>query len=36
MIAGAADRQGEALRADPKTLTANPNLPFEVPIALRP
>ena len=29
MIAAAADRQGEAARADALTLTANPNLPFE-------
>ena len=28
MIAAAADRQGELVRADPKTLTANPNLAF--------
>ena len=30
MIAAAADRQGEAVRADPLTLTADPNLPFEL------
>lgn len=35
MIAGAAAHQGEALRVDPKTLTADPNLPFEVPLAWR-
>ncbi|MFY9779172.1 MAG: tRNA (adenosine(37)-N6)-threonylcarbamoyltransferase complex transferase subunit TsaD [Candidatus Baltobacteraceae bacterium] len=29
MIAAAADRQGEAVRADPLTLSADPNLPFE-------
>jgi N6-L-threonylcarbamoyladenine synthase len=29
MIAAAADRQGAALRVDPATLSANPNLPFE-------
>jgi N6-L-threonylcarbamoyladenine synthase len=29
MIAAAADRQGEAVRADPRTLGADPNLPFE-------
>lgn len=29
MIAAAADRQGEALRADPLRLSADPNLPFE-------
>jgi N6-L-threonylcarbamoyladenine synthase len=29
MIAAAADRQGEALRADPGRLTGDPNLPFE-------
>lgn len=29
MIAAAADRQGEALRADPVRLGADPNLPFE-------
>jgi N6-L-threonylcarbamoyladenine synthase len=28
MIAAAADRQGAAIRADPQTLAANPNLPF--------
>jgi N6-L-threonylcarbamoyladenine synthase len=28
MIAAVADRQGEAVRADPLTLTADPNLPF--------
>jgi len=28
MIAAAADRQGEAVRADVRTLTADPNLPF--------
>ncbi len=28
MIAAAADRQGSAARADPRTLAANPNLPF--------
>jgi N6-L-threonylcarbamoyladenine synthase len=28
MIAAAADRQGDAVRADPLTLAANPNLPF--------
>jgi hypothetical protein len=28
MIAAAADRQGEAARVDPRTLTADPNLPF--------
>ena len=32
MIAAAADRQGESVRADPLTLSANPNLPF-VPAA---
>ncbi len=31
MIAAAADRQGEAVRADPMTLAANPNLPFTLP-----
>lgn len=31
MIAAAADRQGETLRADPRTLTADPNFPFELP-----
>jgi N6-L-threonylcarbamoyladenine synthase len=30
MIAAAAERQGEAVRVDPKSLTADPNLPFEV------
>lgn len=30
MIAAAADYQGEAIRVDPLTLTANPNLPFEL------
>jgi N6-L-threonylcarbamoyladenine synthase len=30
MIAAAADRQGEAVRADALTLSANPNLPFAV------
>jgi N6-L-threonylcarbamoyladenine synthase len=34
MIAAAADRQGEAVRADARTLTANPNLPFELAAAL--
>lgn len=29
MIAAAAERQGEAVRADPLVLTADPNLPFE-------
>jgi len=29
MIAAAADRQGEAVRADPLRLSADPNLPFE-------
>jgi N6-L-threonylcarbamoyladenine synthase len=29
MIAAAADYQGEAVRVDPLTLTADPNLPFE-------
>jgi N6-L-threonylcarbamoyladenine synthase len=29
MIAAAADRQGEAVRADATTLSADPNLPFE-------
>ena len=29
MIAAAADRQGEFVRCDPRTLTANPALPFE-------
>jgi N6-L-threonylcarbamoyladenine synthase len=33
MIAAAADRQGEAVRVDPRTLTADPNLPFEFPAA---
>ena len=28
MIAAAADHQGEAVRVDPRTLSANPNLPF--------
>ena len=28
MIAAAADRQGQARRVDPRTLTADPNLPF--------
>jgi N6-L-threonylcarbamoyladenine synthase len=32
MIAAAADRQGDAVRADPATLTADPNLPFELPV----
>jgi len=31
MIAAAADRQGEAVRSDPETLSANPNLPFIFP-----
>jgi len=30
MIAAAADRQGSALLADPKTLTADPSLPFSL------
>jgi N6-L-threonylcarbamoyladenine synthase len=30
MIAAAAARQGEFVRVDPKTLTADPNLPFEI------
>jgi N6-L-threonylcarbamoyladenine synthase len=30
MIAAAADQQAEAVRANPLTLTANPNLPFEI------
>ncbi len=30
MVAAAADRQGEALRVDPLTLGADPNLPFEL------
>lgn len=30
MIAAAADYQGEAVRVDPLTLTADPNLPFEL------
>lgn len=30
MIAAAAARQGEAVRVDPLTLTADPNLPFEI------
>ena len=30
MIAAAADRQGEAVRANPLTLAADPNLPFEI------
>ena len=30
MIAAAADRQGEAVRVDPRTLGADPNLPFEL------
>jgi N6-L-threonylcarbamoyladenine synthase len=34
MIAAAADRQGDALRADPLTASADPNLPFE-PLAPR-
>ncbi|HME04729.1 MAG TPA: tRNA (adenosine(37)-N6)-threonylcarbamoyltransferase complex transferase subunit TsaD [Solirubrobacteraceae bacterium] len=33
MIAAAADRQREAVRADPRTLSADPNLPFELPAA---
>ena len=34
MIAAAADRQGEAVRVDPKTLTADPSLPFALdPVA---
>jgi N6-L-threonylcarbamoyladenine synthase len=31
MIAAAADRQGDAVRADPLRLSADPNLPFELP-----
>ena len=31
MIAAAADRQGHAIRADPLRLSADPNLPFELP-----
>jgi N6-L-threonylcarbamoyladenine synthase len=34
MIAAAADRQGAAIRADPQTLAANPNLPFGLEGAL--
>ena len=34
MIAAAADRRPEQTRADPKTLSANPNMPFE-PIVAR-
>jgi hypothetical protein len=34
MIAAAADRQGAAVRADPQTLAANPNLPFELETAV--
>ena len=30
MIAAAADRQGDAVRVDPLTLAADPNLPFEI------
>jgi N6-L-threonylcarbamoyladenine synthase len=33
MIAAAADRQGSALLADPRTLAANPNLPFGLGLA---
>jgi N6-L-threonylcarbamoyladenine synthase len=33
MIAAAAYHQGNAVRADPFTLTANPNLPFTLPAA---
>ncbi len=33
MIAGAADRQGEAVRADPRLLAADPNLPFALSAA---
>jgi N6-L-threonylcarbamoyladenine synthase len=36
MIAAAADRQGEAVRADPLTLSADPNLPFEPRVAAAP
>ncbi len=32
MIAAAAYYQGESVRADPLTLTADPNLPFEIPL----
>lgn len=32
MIAAAADRQGEAVRASPVTLSADPNLPFEISV----
>jgi hypothetical protein len=31
MIAAAADRQGRRVAVDPSTLTADPNLPFELP-----
>ena len=30
MIAAAAEHQGDAIRSDPKTLTADPSLRFEV------
>ena len=33
MIAAAAFHQGDALRADPIALTADPNLPFEMGVA---
>jgi len=33
MIAAAAYFQGESVRADPLSLTADPNLPFELPLA---
>ncbi len=32
MIAAAAYYQGDAVRADPLTLSANPNLPFSPPL----
>jgi N6-L-threonylcarbamoyladenine synthase len=35
MIAAAADRQGELVRADPETLVADPNLAFELDLARR-
>jgi tRNA A37 threonylcarbamoyltransferase TsaD len=36
MIAAAADRQGSAVLADARTLTANPNLPFVLPGPAQP
>jgi hypothetical protein len=36
MIAAAADRQGEAVRVDPRRLGADPSLPFTLPEPSRP